>query len=366
MKTICIDARLYGISHTGIGRYVENLIRNLPSQISAKIVLIVAPDNYSNPQIQKFNKFIAKHHPYSPLAQLEMLGLWLKIRPDLLHVTHSSIPVFWPGKIVVTFHDLIKHYSVGPATTTHKNTVYYWIKYIGYLFVDTMSVFRASHIIVPSAYWKHELVKKYHLDPVKVTVTYEGVDKNISTNTSHPIPHVPPPFVIYTGNVYPHKNLDVLIKAVTSLNGQVHLALVGARSVFTDRLVELISKYKGERFIHILGRVADSDLANLYHKASAFVFPSLIEGFGLTGLEAMANGLPVIAARASCLPEVYEDAAIYFDPHDSADLKEKILQVVSNKALRLDLIKKGLSQVKKYSWAKMGKETWAIYQQELR
>ena len=96
------------------------------------------------------------------------------------------------------------------------------------------------------------------------------------------------------------------------------------------------------------------------------LFPSLIEGFGLPGLEAMAAGLPVIAARASCLPEIYGDAALFFDPHDPVDLADKIQSLLIDKKLCQKLIVKGQSQVTKYSWAFMASQTWQIYQAALR
>ncbi|MDO8487930.1 MAG: glycosyltransferase family 1 protein [bacterium] len=165
------------------------------------------------------------------------------------------------------------------------------------------------------------------------------------------------PFLIYTGNLYPHKNVLILIEAAQKL--KLDLAIVCARSVFESRLPK--SKY-----VHFLGRVEDAELVKLYKQASCFVFPSLIEGFGLPGLEAMAVGLPVIAAQASCLPEIYGEAALYFDPYSLEDLVEKINTVMTDNKLCQDLISRGHQQVSKYSWSKMAEATWQIYQNELR
>ncbi len=159
--------------------------------------------------------------------------------------------------------------------------------------------------------------------------------------------------IVYTGNLYPHKNIGVLINAVEKL--QINLKIICARNVFESRLPK--SKY-----VEYLGRLTDQEMIEVYKKSQAFVFPSLIEGFGLPGLEAMAIGLPVIAARASCLPEIYGDAALYFDPYDVNDLVSKIKLIINDQKLCQMLIAKGQLQVKKYSWAKMAKETWEIYQ----
>src|SRR3972149_8037101 len=129
------------------------------------------------------------------------------------------------------------------------------------------------------------------------------------------------PFLVYTGNLYPHKNVDILVLAVEKL--KISRAMVWARSFFEKRL-------PASPYAHYLGRLSDPELINLYHNALAFVFPSLIEGFGLPGLEAMSTGLPVIAARASCVPEIYGEAALYFDPYIVTDLVAKIQSILSD------------------------------------
>lgn len=164
-------------------------------------------------------------------------------------------------------------------------------------------------------------------------------------------------YLLYVGNLYPHKNVAVAILAAEKL--KMTLKIVCARNIFATRLPK-------SDYVDYLGQVTDAELAKLYAGAACFVFPSKIEGFGLPGLEAMAAGCPVVAANASCLPEIYGEAARYFDPDNINDLVDKINQVLSDKKLANDLKKKGLAQVKKYSWAKMASQTWQIYQNELR
>lgn len=164
-------------------------------------------------------------------------------------------------------------------------------------------------------------------------------------------------YLLYVGNLYPHKNVSILINAAEKL--RIKVKIVCARNVFENRLPK-------SEFVEYLGRVSDTELMSLYRQALCFVFPSKIEGFGLPGLEAMSVGCPVMAAKASCLPEIYEDAALYFDPDDLNDLVSKITLVNTDPNLRKELIKKGFAQVKKYSWAKMANQTWEIYQNVLR
>ncbi len=164
-------------------------------------------------------------------------------------------------------------------------------------------------------------------------------------------------YLLYVGNLYPHKNVSILIQAAEK--SKIKLKIVCARSVFENKLPK-------SDYVEYLGRISDSDLVSLYKNALCFVFPSKIEGFGLPGLEAMSAGCPVIAARASCLPEIYGNAAIYFDPDNLNDLISKINSVISDKNLVKSLVAKGKLQVKKYSWAKMSNKTWEIYQSVLK
>ncbi len=164
-------------------------------------------------------------------------------------------------------------------------------------------------------------------------------------------------YLIYTGNFYPHKNLEVLIKAADKL--KINTYLVGKKSVFTTRLPQ-------SEYVQFKHNLSDSQVVKLYKKAIAFVMPSKLEGFGLPGLEAMACGCPVIAAKASCLPEIYGDAALYFDPNDPSDLVAKSQLLQTDTQLRQSFIKLGLVQAKKYSWAAMASQTWQIYQNALR
>jgi len=340
---VCIDARLWGTKHTGIGRYIENLIDNFKASSEYEIVLIVPPDLTNEPKLKEFPKYYARFHPYALLSQFEILFLLIRIQPDLIHIPHFTIPVLWPGKMVVTIHDLIKHFSKGVETTTRNRHVY-WFKYVGYLLIVYTAIKRANHLIVPAKYWKKIIIQKYHISSDKISVTYEGVTKQylIQKPDQNFKPLLPKPYVVYTGNLYPHKNMPTLFKAIKLLNGKVNLAVVCARSVFSGRAEQYIRNEKVSNYVKFLGFVPDNELISLYSQSLSLVQPSLIEGFGLTGLEAMAVNTPVIAARASCLPEIYQNAALFFEPLDESDLSKKILLLLHNKKIRSGLIKKGV------------------------
>jgi len=389
---IVIDARMYGLENAGIGRYLVNLIDQIEKIDKKNDYFILLKKKYFKSlrfDNKKFKKILAHYPHYSFKEQIFLPITLFKLKPDLVHFPHFNVPIFWFGKYVVTIHDLIKHQSRGVATTT-RFSLFYWLKYMVYLAVVWLVVKRAFKILTPSHFWQEELVKRYNLPKNKVIVTYEGIDKNFQLPASRdsfgmPISnfqfqkvldkyHIKKPFVIYTGSLYPHKNVERLVEAVKIINRDdyhttVHgsskvlsLVIVCSRNVFYERFKKKIREMGVEKEVNLVGFVPDEELVVIYRQAEAFVFPSLLEGFGLPGLEAMAVGLPVVASNFSCLPEIYGDAARYFHPLDVNDMAEKIKEICFNDLKhRNKIIKKGFEQVKKYSWQKMAKETLRVY-----
>ncbi len=365
---IGIDARLYGPKHTGIGRYTQNLLRQLINlDKKNQYVLFGDPDLLQ----QDFNSSQIKIVPlktriYSFSEQLVNLFKFKKQNLDLLHVPHFNAPIFYNQPLVITLHDLIKHFSTGTKTSTLPPWQYQ-VKRLGYKLVLNQTIKKSNAVITPSHYWKNYLINNMSLDPQKIHVTYEAVtsdfkiprkvDKKILSKYK-----LQKPFIVYTGNLYPHKNVDFLVKAVKQYNKNHHnkvtLALISARDAFHDR-------FSTTKYIKPLGYVPDDEMAQLYSQGLALVQPSLLEGFGLTGLEAMRVGLPVLSSSASCLPEVYSDAALYFDPHDQIDFILKLEKIVQDQSLRQELSQRGKKHVTKFSWKKTALKTLQAYQQVL-
>ncbi|MBM3205322.1 glycosyltransferase family 4 protein [Candidatus Shapirobacteria bacterium] len=372
---IVIDARMYGLENAGIGRYLVNLINQIEKIDEENKYLILLREKYYRSLVFKnknFFKILANYPHYSFQEQIFLPIQLFKLKPNLVHFPHFNIPLFWWGKFVVTIHDLIKKESKGTKTTT-RAPFFYWVKYYVHLFLINQAVKKSVKIITPSYYWQKELVKIYSIPKNKIEVTYEGVDENLLNKKNDLNPQkilqkykIKKPFVVYTGSLYPHKNVERLVGAVKKINQGLNLVVVCARNVFYERFKKAVGKIGAQNFVNLVGFVPDEDLASLYQQAEAFVFPSFWEGFGLPGLEAMATGLPVISSNASCLPEIYGEAALYFNPLDTNDIAEKIAMVVGNKAKQKDLIEKGLVQVKKYSWQKMARETLQVYESYAR
>ncbi len=173
---------------------------------------------------------------------------------------------------------------------------------------------------------------------------------------------------VYTGNAYPHKNLNRLIGAVVLLNKSleepVKLKIASSRNVFTQRLEREIKNQGAEKYVELLGFVPDEKLKELYRNSVAFVFPSLSEGFGIPGIEAMEAGTLVLASDIPVFREIYKEAVMYFDPLDVASIVKVMKETLEmNKAGRKSKIAYAQKFVKRYSWAKMARETLNLYEE---
>ena len=170
---------------------------------------------------------------------------------------------------------------------------------------------------------------------------------------------------VYTGNAYPHKNLERLIQAVVLVNKKrpVKLKVSSSRGVFTERLENIIKKNNATEYVDILGYVPDNKIQSLYKDSLAFVFPTLSEGFGLPPKEAIESGTFAVMSDIPVLKEVYEDSVIYFDPYSAQSISDSLDKIlIMSKNEREEKIKYAQNFLKKYSWKKMAKETLKIYE----
>lgn len=174
-------------------------------------------------------------------------------------------------------------------------------------------------------------------------------------------------YFVYTGNAYPHKNLERLVQAFVLLNKdrkeKVVLKISSSRNIFVERLNKLIQKYNAEDYVKLMGFVKDEEIADLYKNSIAFVFPTLSEGFGLPPMEAINAGTFAVMSDIPVLKEVYQDTVDYFDPFDVHSIKEALLKTLSlSNDVRDKKIKAVKKFLKRYSWNKMARETLAVYE----
>ncbi len=173
-----------------------------------------------------------------------------------------------------------------------------------------------------------------------------------------------PPYFIYTGNAYPHKNLERAIKAIINL--KVVFCIVSSRNIFTKRLEKFIEKNNGQSYIKLLGFVDDKELNELYKNSVGFIFPSLMEGFGLPGLESLKAGTILLASDIPVFREIYGNHAIYFNPTNIVSIENAIKKTLSlTKVEGNKMIKENKKFIKRYSWKKMAEETLEVYETAL-
>jgi glycosyltransferase involved in cell wall biosynthesis len=364
MKKIGIDTRLK--NESGVGRYIRNLTRNLKD-------------------IDKNNEYIyisPSIHWHTITEQLLMPIHIYKEGINLMHFPYFNVPILYFGKYIVTIHDLtINNTDTGKATTL--NPVIYFIKRIGYKLVLLNAVHRSQKIIAPTRAVKKQILNQYNIDPKKVVVIYEGVDEQLgfrihdsrSRNKKvRVIKTIPKRYLLYVGNAYPHKNLNKLISAFDktikqlassqacgSDNRAIKLALVGKEDYFYARLKAKIKKQKLNNNIIFTGYVSDKKLSLLYQNATALIYPSLMEGFGLPALEAMANECLVVCSDIPALKEICRNAAVYFNPEDENDMSSKITETVTQRSKYEDRIKLGKKQSKRFSWKYAARDTLNVY-----
>lgn len=366
---IGIDARFYGREGKGLGRYTEQLLKYLGRRNPPhEFIVFLRRENFDAyvPPSPNFRRVLADVPWYGAREQTVLPAVLRAARVDLMHFLHFNVPVLYRRRFMVTIHDLIlAHYPTRRAST--RSAPAYWLKYALYRAVLASAVRRAAFVLTVSEFSKHDIVKTFHVDPSRITVTLEAAD---------PLPGPPLPpgdaaalsggFYLYVGNAYPHKNLEWLVSTLARgwAEGRLRrpLVLVGRRDYFYDRLAALAHRLGCNDRVHFAGSVPDPILKWLYTHATVYLFPSRYEGFGLPGLEAMAEGLPVIAAAATSLPEMYGEAALYVDPSDGEGLLATIGRLERDGVLRAEMVRRGRARAAQFSWDRLAEQTLAAYE----
>lgn len=385
-KTIGIDARFYGPLGKGLGRYIQEVVdRVIVSDKANDYVVFLGKDNYEDfkPSGANIRKVYCDVPWYSLKEQILMPWYIWKEKVDLMHFPHFNVPWIVPARFIVTIHDLILTHFPTPRAST-LNPVLYKFKDWAYRITIRLAMKNSIRIITVSEFTKNDIISQFKIEEDKIKVTYEGVsdmgrqaslfaapDDDQETLKKHCLPER---FFLYVGNAYPHKNLDVLLKAFSSFHAKhsdIGLVMVGKHDYFYLRLLDEAKRLnlwqEGNHHTPAAfpGYVPDSELQALYRRALAYIFPSLYEGFGLPPLEAMSFSCPVLSSDRGSLPEILSDAALYINPDDERDIVDKMEKISFDDSLRQKFIARGSERVQDFSWDKCAAETMSVYADSL-
>lgn len=359
---IVIDAR---VINSGTGTYVAKLLENL-QKIDADnsyTVLIPKKDkDYWTPHAPNFTVKYIDIPNYSFKEQLDYKKILDELHADLVHFCMPQQPLLYRGKRVTTMHDM----TLLNTYNSDKNWLVFHAKQLVGRYVFKRIATISNHVIAVSENTKREYQRFSRIADEKISVIYEAGEVSPGTLEPYEAPHEK--FILYVGQQPDYKNLRRLAAAhqkVLASHPDLGLIFVGRMNEDTARNKSYFQN-QGYKNIHFTGFLPDSQRDWLFTQAEAYVFPSLMEGFGLPPLEAMAHGTPVISSNTSCMPEILGDAAVYFDPLDVDDIARHITRVLDDKSLRETMRQRGFEQVKKYSWRKMAGETLAIYKKILK
>ena len=364
---IAIDARK--LRDFGIGTYIRNILIELSRlDRDTEYVVLCRPDDVESGDVLGRNfRMVPEAAPTYSIAEQFKIPLSLaREGVRLVHEPHYVLPPLLRCRSVVTIHDCI-----------HLMFPEYLPNRLAYFYAKS-SMWAASNksdrILTVSEASKRDILRFFDVPPEKVVVIYNAIDERFLAPANpermdlvkkrYQLDH---PFVLYVGNIKPHKNLERLIASFARARGQcddnLKLIIIGDEISKYPGLRQQVHRHKLDKHVRFLGFQPMETLAAFYRLARAFVFPSLYEGFGLPPLEAMACGTPVVTSNVSSLPEVAGGAALLVDPNDEEAIANGIVRAVTDDPLRKELIELGKQRARTFSWKQSVQKIHEIYMQ---
>ncbi|OGE81196.1 MAG: hypothetical protein A3H72_00550 [Candidatus Doudnabacteria bacterium RIFCSPLOWO2_02_FULL_48_8] len=364
--TIGIEAERANLPQkTGVEVYAAHLIRHL-ARLDAKNQYVL----YFRTQPQEWfyhlgPNFKLKVIPFPKFwTQLRISWEMLTHAVDVLAILASALPIWHPRRSVVTVHDVA--WKLFPEAFTP------FMRH--YLDWSTRhAVKQAAKVVAVSQSTKNDLIKHYQVDPQKIEVIHLAVGEQFRPRnysdcqpTLDKFGLVYQKYILFVGTMQPRKNIPRLVEAFIKIKKDNHmeekLVIVGKKGWLWEPIEQKIKESGLGQAVQVLDYVTDEDLPFLFAGASLLTLPALYEGFGLPPLEAMKSGVPVVVSDVSSLPEVVGDAGLLVDPNSVDSVAEGLLQVLTDKELRLQMIAKGLEQAKRFSWENTARKTLSLFE----
>lgn len=361
--SIGLDIRM--LHHTGIGTYLKGLCEGFANEESVPFSFygLAKEDNpwVSIPRRNFFSRIYSVEEQAEYPFRLKECRLW--------HAPHYNVPLHkGKTKLVVTIHDLI-HWIFRKDFFSPLQA-----SYAGFMFRKAVN--EADHIIAVSERTQRDLVEHMQADPEKISVIYEAVEENFLSPCDETVLdqvrkkyRLPESFFLYVGMMKAHKNVAWLIKLFKELRAkekiQSSLVLIGRLDPKYKEAKDLLSQLQPEDGIVSIPYVEREELKALFKLSLALIHPSLYEGFGLTLLEAMAVGTPVIALSSGSIPEVVGNAAYLVTTGSCTEMSDAITRMERVPELRREHIRLGKERVRRFSWKETVKNTLSVYEQVL-
>ena len=369
---IGFDMRPFLKEETGVGIYFKNLLFHLAQIDSLNEYYLFSSSYKDRFPPQKIPPFVKRYVRDFRFPVKVVNFFWHRLSwPPLdrffrtgLDLTHSATPLILPtkGKKIVTVHDL---FFMDFPYMTDKETRRDFVNKI------KDSLLKADGIVAVSHFTRNRLLERFAVEAKKVKVIYHGLDPrfyaDISPEEMEEVRQrysLPSSFILFVGAMESRKNILNLVdalKVVHQKHEKIPLLIVGRPGSDSRNLEKKIEKEKLEAWIKIMGYLPHKDVRIFYRLASVFALPSLCEGFGFPLLEAMASQLPIVASQAPAIPEIAQEAALYFNPEAPEDMMEKIILALKDENVRQILIAEGRKRVLDFDWRKAAQETLNFY-----
>jgi len=360
---IALDCRDINIATTGTHTYLSELIAAFNKQHNNQVSFVfIKPFIAVMPGNNAFAKLI-RHFQFFFYKQVTLPVLTFLNGASILICTDYVAPVFTPGfKIIVVFHDAFfweypLHYSA------------LWLRM--FKAVAVAGAKKSVAVIAPSEYAKKQIALHTGINATHIKVVYEApktfaeITPQTNAQTNPQPAQESAPYFLHVGTLAKHKNLPLLIEAFAKLDKRLKLVLVGGApsSVHNSDVPNIkaaIQKHNLQNQVILTGYLSNAEVANWYANALGYVFPSYNEGFGLPILEAMQYKLPIIAANNTCLPEIAQGGALYFDPSNTDQLAVQMQAIVTNTPAVMATLDAQPTVLQQFSWDKAAASFVAI------
>lgn len=369
------DAKRAIQNNTGLGNYSRYIIEILSKYFEGNTYVLYAPKKKENARLKELQTRKNVCFIFSKAGWKYFSSLWrtwginktlIKDKIDIFHGLSNELPlrINRSGiKTVVSIHDLI------------------FLRYPNYYKPIDRFIYRlkfryackiADRIIAISECTKKDIISYFNIPEAKINIVYQGFHPNFSHTVSPEKKMdvirkyaLPPQFLLYVGSIEERKNLLLVVRALKQIDKEIHLVAVGKKTPYQDIIEQYITTNELCERVHIYNNIPFEDLPSFYQSSRLFVYPSRYEGFGIPIIEALASGIPVIAAKGSCLEEAGGENSVYIHPDDNNGLAEKITTILCDDSLREYMIEKGQQYIDRFSDSVIADHILRVYKSVL-